>query len=121
MTNHPPSFPPTALHPSIHPTCADEALVGLWLTTVGLLAKSLCKDACQPLRDNALMVLSRALVASEQLHLPPELWVQTLREMLVPVVSGTLLDQGTACMPGRLLAAAAPSCPGAPGDQPASP
>lgn len=33
---------------------------------------------------------SRALGASEQLHLPPELWVQTLRELLVPVVAGGL-------------------------------
>ena len=33
---------------------ADEALVDLWLTTVGMPAKSLCKDECQPLRDNAI-------------------------------------------------------------------
>lgn len=66
---------------------SDEALVDLWLTTVGVLAKSLCKDPCQPLRDTALMVLSRALVSSERLHLPPELWVQTLRELLVPVAT----------------------------------
>ncbi|EFN55517.1 hypothetical protein CHLNCDRAFT_133932 [Chlorella variabilis] len=65
----------------------DEQLVDLWLTSVGVLAKSLCKDECQPLRDNALMVLSRALVSSERLNLPPELWVQTLRELLVPVAS----------------------------------
>ncbi|PRW57821.1 ARF guanine-nucleotide exchange factor GNOM-like [Chlorella sorokiniana] len=66
---------------------SDEQLVDLWLTTVGVLARSLCKDEAQPLRDNAIMVLSRALGASEQLHLPPELWVQTLRELLVPVVT----------------------------------
>lgn len=36
---------------------ADEALVDLWLTTVGVLAKSLCKDPSQLLRDTALMVL----------------------------------------------------------------
>lgn len=35
---------------------------------------------------------SRALGASEQLHLPPELWVQTLRELLVPVVAGEQTD-----------------------------
>lgn len=29
----------------------------LWLTTVGVLARSLAKDGCQPLRDNAIMVL----------------------------------------------------------------
>ncbi|KAL4436787.1 hypothetical protein ABPG75_003926 [Micractinium tetrahymenae] len=68
-------------------TLSDEALVDLWLTTVGVLAKSLCKDECQPLRDTAIMVLSRALVSSERLHLPPELWVQTLRELLVPVAT----------------------------------
>ena len=28
------------------------------------------------------------LVASEALQLPPELWVQTLRELLVPVSGG---------------------------------
>ena len=36
---------------------ADEQLVDLWLTTVGVLARSLCKDEAQPLRDNAIMVL----------------------------------------------------------------
>lgn len=36
---------------------ADEQLVDLWLTTVGVLAKNLCKDECQPLRDNSIMVL----------------------------------------------------------------
>ncbi|KAI3425868.1 hypothetical protein D9Q98_007841 [Chlorella vulgaris] len=68
-------------------TLTDEQLVDLWLTTVGVLAKNLCKDECQPLRDNSIMVLSRALVASERLHLPPELWVQTLQELLVPVAT----------------------------------
>ena len=36
---------------------ADETLVDLWLTTVGVLAKRLCKDESQQLRDGAIMAL----------------------------------------------------------------
>lgn len=42
--------------PALLPS-ADEALVDLWLTSVGVLARSLAKDGCQPLRDSALMAL----------------------------------------------------------------
>lgn len=41
---------------------------------------------------------SRALVSSERLQLPPELWVQTLRELLVPVVTGGSGMHGAACI-----------------------
>lgn len=47
----------SALLPGPAPLTADEQLVDLWLTTVGVLARSLCKDEAQPLRDNAIMVL----------------------------------------------------------------
>jgi hypothetical protein len=40
-----------------------------------------------------LRLNSRALVASERLHLPPELWVQTLQELLVPVATGKSVGQ----------------------------
>ena len=51
---HTRSFP--NLLPALVPS-ADEALVDLWLTSVGVLARSLAKDGCQPLRDSALMAL----------------------------------------------------------------
>lgn len=41
---------------------------------------------------------SRALVSSERLHLPPELWVQTLRELLVPVATGGAAMQAWRCL-----------------------
>ncbi len=36
---------------------ADEQLVSLWLTSMGVLAQTLATDGCQPLRDSAIMVL----------------------------------------------------------------
>ena len=51
-----------------------------------LPGSSACPSACAP--------CSRALVSSEQLLLPPELWVQTLRELLVPVATGVCVGWG---------------------------
>jgi hypothetical protein len=36
---------------------------------------------------------SRAVVASERLHLPPELFVPTLQQLLVPVATGKSVGQ----------------------------
>lgn len=41
----------------------------LWLTSVGVLARSLAKDECQPLRDSALMALRCGVqVACARVH-----------------------------------------------------
>lgn len=69
------------------PLIPEEVAVGYWLTSVNALARGLSRDACQPLRDSAIVVLHRTLTASEGLDLPGELWVQTTKELLVPVVS----------------------------------
>jgi hypothetical protein len=39
------------------PPAADEQLVSLWLTSMGVLAQTLATNECQPLRDSAIMVL----------------------------------------------------------------
>jgi hypothetical protein len=82
----------------------DAVLLELWLATVGALARGLCRDACRPLRDAALGVLHRALLASAPLGLAPEVWVQTTRELLVPLVS----DLARAAAGGRAAARALP-------------
>ena len=58
------------------------------------LGSSLTSTSCLTLATHRALcavlcyACSRALGSSERLHLPPELWVQTLRELLVPVVTG---------------------------------
>ena len=69
------------------PLIPEEVAVGYWLTSVNALARGLSRDTCQVLRDSAIVVLHRTLTASEGLDLPGELWVQTTKELLVPVVS----------------------------------
>eukprot|EP00887_Chlorella_sp_A99_P008000 scaffold12.g8000.t1 len=78
----------TPARPPRPPALSDEAMVDLWLSTMQVLSRNLCMDECQPLRDSAIMVLWRGVAASEPLDLPPELWVQAVRELLVPVVRG---------------------------------
>lgn len=56
---------------------------------------------------------SRALVSSERLHLPPELWVQTLRELLVPVATGAdavRVAVRHACQAGAACNLSVPTC-----------
>lgn len=64
----------------------DELLVDLWLTSVGVLARGLCREESQQLRDTSMAALHRSLIGSAGLNLPAELWVQTTGELLVPLV-----------------------------------
>ncbi|GAB4821173.1 hypothetical protein N2152v2_008219 [Parachlorella kessleri] len=64
----------------------DEQMLDLWLDTVQVLTK-LCTEECQPLRDSGIGVLHRTVQASDSLGLPAEIWVQTTRELLIPVVA----------------------------------
>jgi hypothetical protein len=66
---------------------SDEALLDLWLTSVGVMARGLCREEARQLRDVSIASLHRTLLASSGLCLPPELWVQTIRELLVPLVA----------------------------------
>jgi brefeldin A-resistance guanine nucleotide exchange factor 1 len=68
-------------------TMSDEALVDLWLTSVGVMARGLCREDVKELRDTSIAALHRTLIASAPLHLPAELWVQTTKELLIPLVS----------------------------------
>ena len=70
-----------------HNKIPEATLVDLWLTSVTALARGLSIDECQPLRDTAILILHRTLTASEALDLPGELWVQTTRELLTPLVA----------------------------------
>lgn len=66
---------------------SDEALVDLWLTSVGVMARGLCREDVKQLRDTSITALHRTLIASAPLNLPAELWVQTTKELLIPLVS----------------------------------
>ena len=66
---------------------SDEALVDLWLTSVGVMARGLCREDSRDLRDSSIAALHRTLIASSTLNLPSELWVQTTSELLIPLVS----------------------------------
>lgn len=65
---------------------SDEAVMDLWLTSVGVMSRGLCKEEVQVLRDTSVATLHRVLLASTSLHLPPEVWVQTFRELLIPLI-----------------------------------
>lgn len=65
----------------------DETLLDLWLTTVGVLARGLCREDSKGIRDTSIASLHRTLLASVDLHLPMEIWVQTTRELLTPLVA----------------------------------
>lgn len=64
-----------------------EALLDLWLTSIGILTKGLCREQSKDLRHISMAVLHRTLIASSSLNLPADMWVQTLREMILPLVS----------------------------------
>jgi brefeldin A-resistance guanine nucleotide exchange factor 1 len=66
---------------------SDEALVDLWLTSVGVMARGLCREDVKQLRDTSITTLHRTLIASAPLNLPAELWVQTTKELIIPLVS----------------------------------
>lgn len=66
---------------------SDEALVDLWLTSIGVMARGLCREDVKQLRDTSITALHRTLIASAPLNLPAELWVQTTKELLIPLVS----------------------------------
>jgi brefeldin A-resistance guanine nucleotide exchange factor 1 len=66
---------------------SSEALFDLWLTSVGILTKGLCRETSEKLRHASLEALHRTLIGSSSLHLPPDMWVQTLRELVLPLVS----------------------------------
>lgn len=65
-----------------------ESLLDLWLTSVGILARGLCREPSEPLRDASLASLHRMLIASDSLGLTSDIWVQTTKELLLPLVSG---------------------------------
>ena len=65
-----------------------ETLLDLWLTSVGILARGLCREPSPALRNTSLASLHRTLISSESLQLPADIWVQTMRELLLPLVSG---------------------------------
>ncbi len=96
------SSPSAAGTPSAAPRrrrLSDAALLELWLASVGILAKGLAADEAPALRDSALGALGRALGGSGALALPAEVWVQTSREMLVPLVAR--LAAAAAAAPAR--------------------
>jgi brefeldin A-resistance guanine nucleotide exchange factor 1 len=64
-----------------------EALLDLWLTSIGILTKGLCREQSKDLRHISMAVLHRTLLASGSLNLPADMWVQTLGEMILPLVS----------------------------------
>ena len=64
-----------------------EALLDLWLTSIGILTKGLCREQSKDLRQISIAVLHRTLLASSSLNLPADMWVQTLGEMILPLVS----------------------------------
>jgi brefeldin A-resistance guanine nucleotide exchange factor 1 len=77
----------TTAAPAINGGMSDEALVDLWLTSVGVMARGLCREDVRQLRDTSIAALHRTLIASAPLNLPAELWVQTTKELLIPLVS----------------------------------
>ncbi len=96
------SSPGAAGTPSAAPRrrrLSDAALLELWLASVGILAKGLAAEESPALRDSALGALGRALGGSGALALPAEVWVQTSREMLVPLVAR--LAAAAAAAPAR--------------------
>lgn len=63
-----------------------EALLDLWLTSIGILTKGLCREPSQRLRDTSIAALHRTLMASSSLDLPTDMWIQTIQELLLPLV-----------------------------------
>ena len=74
---------------------SDESLVDLWLTSVGVMARGLCHEEAREIRDTSIACLHRTLLASSTLGLPPELWIQTIQELLVPLVKDLAKIAGT--------------------------
>ena len=72
--------------PARTPT-ASATVLDLWLTTVGILTKGLCRESSGKLRHASIDALHRMLIGSSSLNLPPDMWVQTLRELVLPLVS----------------------------------
>lgn len=64
-----------------------EALLDLWLTSVGILTKGLCREQSKNLRNVSMALLHRTLISSSSLNLPADMWVQTIRELILPLVS----------------------------------
>lgn len=67
-------------------TVPVEVMMELWLTSVGVLARGLCREEIWQLRDTSVAALHRTLLASSSLNLPAEIWIQTIGELLVPLV-----------------------------------
>jgi brefeldin A-resistance guanine nucleotide exchange factor 1 len=69
-------------------TTASATVLDLWLTSVGILTKGLCRESSEkaPPRTS-IEALHRTLIGSSSLNLPPDMWVQTLRELVLPLVS----------------------------------
>jgi brefeldin A-resistance guanine nucleotide exchange factor 1 len=63
-----------------------ETMMEMWLTSIGVLARGLCREEVWQLRDTSVAALHRTLLASSSLNLPPEIWIQTTGELLVPLV-----------------------------------
>ena len=68
-------------------TTASATVLDLWLTTVGILTKGLCRESSGKIRHTSVEALHRMLISSSSLNLPPDMWVQTLRELVLPLVS----------------------------------
>ncbi len=72
---------------STNAATANATVLDLWLTSVGILTKGLCRESSEKLRHTSIEALHRTLIGSSSLNLPPDMWVQTLRELVLPLVS----------------------------------
>ncbi len=77
----------TSISTIMNTTTASATVLDLWLTTVGILTKGLCRESSGKLRHASVDALHRMLIGSSSLNLPPDMWVQTLRELVLPLVS----------------------------------
>lgn len=68
-------------------TTSSATVLDLWLTSVGILTKGLCRESSERIRYASVEALHRMLIGSSSLNLPADMWVQTLRELVLPLVS----------------------------------
>ena len=66
---------------------SSEVVLDLWLTSIGILSKGLCRESSERIRHTSMATLHRTLIASTSLNLPPDMWIQTLRELILPLIS----------------------------------
>lgn len=71
---------------------SNASILDLWLTSVSILAKGLCREQSQSLRDTSMASLHQTLLASNSLDLSPDIWTQAIKELILPLVSGTCMS-----------------------------